>query len=326
MTDAALQQLRDVAQRGDAVQVHALLALRLSGYFFESTYGRALTAAVCNDHVSSVAAFQAWCSPTHVSRTRLVAVAARHNSLQVLALLITAKASVNSAVTPLIFAAGKGHLSCVSLLLAVKATVNLLHAGADALHYAARRGHADVVECLVHANADFHSHDINGRTPLSVAAAGSHEHVLRVLLDARANVNLSSRPRHKLNSKPLTAACYSSLPPNVFRLLLDARADVHVATTYWGDTVLSLAAQTGRPDTVIKMILRAKANVHSASADCYTALHQAAKYGRRSIVDLLLRAKADVRAVTTDGDTALTLACRYNHLALAAYFETRTCT
>jgi ankyrin repeat protein len=116
------------------------------------------------------------------------------------------------------------------------------------------------------------------------------------------------------------------LQPAVFRLLLDARADARVYTEKVGDSALSLAAvaEHGCPGAVVKLLLRAKANVHDFNASCYTALHRAAAYGRRSTVNLLLRAKADVHAVTEHGETAATVARLNAHIELAAYLDTFT--
>eukprot|EP00198_Chlamydomonas_reinhardtii_P006977 XP_001696313.1 predicted protein [Chlamydomonas reinhardtii] len=87
---------------------------------------------------------------------------------------------------PLLLAAGNGHKSCVALLLDEGAHIEqrnvvryLLERGADvnaidlgdntALHWAAMRGHVEVVRCLLGAGADRAAANAQGRTPLDLA-------------------------------------------------------------------------------------------------------------------------------------------------------------
>ena len=58
-----------------------------------------------------------------------------------------------------------------------------------ALHWAADRGHAAVVDALVHANADVNARDNAGQTPLHYAALCEHEQVARALVAAGADVD-----------------------------------------------------------------------------------------------------------------------------------------
>jgi ankyrin repeat protein len=279
-----LRQLYKSAQRGDVVQVQALLAV-LAVLEVLPFMDCALTAAVRNDHANTVAMFAARGFDTQMaSCTTLLDRAARHGSVHVVPVLVAAKASIDGAdltyERPLYTAAGKGHLSCVSLLLAMKARTEVDRANRSALHVAACRGHADVVECLLLAKVD-HRH-INGcdETAVYSAAAGMHAPTLHVLLGARADVNF---------------------------------------ITPWGYTALSMAVANECPDAVIKLLLRAKAHVHSMSK--FTALHEAAALGRHTIARLLVRAKADVHAITMLGKTAATVALQNKHFELAKYLE-----
>ena len=317
----ARRQLCDCAQRGDVVQVQALL-LSLAVLLPDSGIAIycALKAAVRNDHVHVVAAmFAARGSDTWTTRFwQLFEVAACHSSLRVAAVLVAAKASVGGvncfAETPLFTAAAKGHLSCVSLLLAAKACIHAALQNISALHHAAQCGHADVVECLVRAKAD-HRSDCHGQTPLYLAAIGAHEPVLRVLLGARADINPPT-PRRS----PLIGAARHARLPSVVHLLLGARADVN-ATLISGDTALFAAFGQEYPDAVVNLVLRAKADVNIATAEGQTPLHLAARDGRCSTARRLVRAKADVRVATISGCTAATLARENEHFELAAYLE-----
>jgi ankyrin repeat protein len=154
--------------------------------------------------------------------------AAHHDELRIVELLVRAGANVNAAnrygVTPLSLACTNGNSSIVGLFLEAKADPNaalpggetplmtasrvgslasveaLLAAGANveakddrrgqtALMWAAAEGHADVVDALIRARADFRARVPSGFTPLLFAARAGHLDVVRVLLKAGADVN-----------------------------------------------------------------------------------------------------------------------------------------
>jgi hypothetical protein len=313
-----LRQLFDCAQRGDVVQVQALLAVLPSRETY--TANRALTAAVRNDHASVVAAFAA----ARIPASRLpmhLDLAVCHGSVHVAAFLIQAKVSVDGDFhrePPLYTATSRGQLLGVSLLVAVKARLWGAGSRYSALHRAAQCGHADVVECLLRAKADHRQPNSINETPVYLAAIhkGS-EPALRVLLDAHADVN--PPPPCVI---PLTgAACYARLP-SVFHVLLGARADVN-ATLYRGYTALLAAVTQKCSDAVVKLLVRAKAdvNVQCATGEGRAPLHAAAMCGRLTTARLLVRAKADTRAETLHGQTAAAIALRNRHFKLADYLD-----
>jgi ankyrin repeat protein len=77
-------------------------------------------------------------------------------------------------------AAGSGCLEIVELLLKCKARINNQDStGASALSWAATRGHLEVVEALLEANANPWICDSKGRTPLHFAAFQGHLHVVQ---------------------------------------------------------------------------------------------------------------------------------------------------
>jgi ankyrin repeat protein len=338
MTDVALQQLCDLARRGEVDQVQAMLATwpgravdqaqatwlgssaNAVQHAVRSAVRSAVDAAVINDHADTVAAICAQYSAQCASAfPQLLTLAAFHCSVRAVACLVTAKAGVDwhctRGDTPLSIAAAQGHLPCVSLLLAAKADVHerTTH-GCTALHCAAKNGHADVTACLLRANACVHTWDFSCQTPVYSAARGMHMAALQVLLDAH-----ESTPLAFLHLSPLIGASYSPHRPDIFRLLLGAKADVHATEPGSGNTVLCLAIEYGCPDTVVKLLLRAKINVCAPTLQRTMALHHASRHGRRSTVDLLLQAKADVRATNTWGYTAVSEAHYRGHFELVAY-------
>ena len=84
--------------------------------------------------------------------------------------------------TPLHFAALKGHLDVVALLLASKADVNAKNnEGSTPLHYAAVHDHKDVAELLLASKADVNAKNKYNDTPLHLAVAYRHEGVSELL-------------------------------------------------------------------------------------------------------------------------------------------------
>jgi ankyrin repeat protein len=84
--------------------------------------------------------------------------------------------------TPLHFAALKGHKDVVVVLLAYGAEVNAKDNYADtALHAAAAGGHKNVVEVLLANKADVNARDNDGDTPMHAAAAGGNKDVIELL-------------------------------------------------------------------------------------------------------------------------------------------------
>jgi ankyrin repeat protein len=317
--------------------MQAHLARYQWGGTITSFNGTVAAAACCNDHVETLGALLARDS-NDGGLSELLVVAVCYGSVHTAAVLLCAKANVHGPVRraravvrstiwqdtyvpgnemhldpPLVIAARKGHLSCVSLLLSVKADVEFARVD-TALVCAAERGHTRVVECLVSAKANVQAPDVDDQTPVYLAAAGRHERTLKVLLDAHADVNAPVPDAH---DTPLLFASLRPKQPRIFQLLLAARADVN-ATTVEGDTALASAIHHKCPHDVVKLLLRAKADVHATNENEYTALHWAAERGSMRIARLLVRAKADVRA---KNDFNRTAAATTQNRALAKYLR-----
>ena len=110
-------------------------------------------------------------------------------------LLLKAGADPNAALpggeTPLMTAARTGTLASVKALLSHGATADNKddRRGQTALMWAAAEGHADVVQELIGAGADFRARVPSGLTPLLFAVREGRLGVVRVLLKAGADVN-----------------------------------------------------------------------------------------------------------------------------------------
>lgn len=98
--------------------------------------------------------------------------AASKGRLSVVELLVDNKADLNArnnkGWTPLISASSGGHLEIVDLLIESGADVNVLgHGRGSALHYAALGVHLDIIELLIANGSYVNVRDTNGNTPLN---------------------------------------------------------------------------------------------------------------------------------------------------------------
>ncbi len=95
-----------------------------------------------------------------------------------------------NSLTPLFFAAERGHLDAVDLLVDSGADLNALTSRGSALHIAARRGRTEIVETLLRRGADPNLLGGDLRTrPLHEAAYGGSVEIVTLLLDHGADVN-----------------------------------------------------------------------------------------------------------------------------------------
>ena len=173
--------------------------------------------------------------------------------------------------------------------------------GKTALHYAAERGHADVVGALIKAGANASQKDNDGLTALDHAARNGCAGVVRVLLAAGVDVSIEDECC-RFNTLHYAAELGHE---SVVKLLLAAGADVNARGE--GCTALHYAAIRGHAG-VVKALLDAGADVN-ATDDCgETALHNAAKKDNQAIVTALISAGANVNATNKEGNTALQLA------------------
>jgi len=132
--------------------------------------------------------------------TVLMLVAAAENNYQILNLLIQAGASTTGLESiQLIQAATAGNIDRVQSILATKVNLDLDRGAA--IGKAAAAGHTEIVKLLIQAGANVNLSDRAGFTPIASAAYSGHGQIVKLLIDAGADIQAPASGSH----------CYSAL-------------------------------------------------------------------------------------------------------------------
>lgn len=144
-------------------------------------------------------------------------------------------------------------------------------------------------------------------TPLHVASKGSSKDILMELLmhpEIGRSINTLT---DKTNVTPLHEAAGSSTP-EVVRLLLDAGADI-ASPSGDLSTAFHIACSRGRIETCVELLRRGSL-LEGRDAEGMTPLLRAAANGRADVTKWLLSEGADPAAVDINKNSALALSCR----------------
>jgi ankyrin repeat protein len=236
--------------------------------------------------------------------------------------LINAGADVNQSTvngdTPLIAATKTDQLEIVNVLVSLPNvdlnTMNLQ--GFSALHMACINRNAELVRVLLAAGANVNISDESNNTPLHTASDYGNIDVVNALIAAGADVNASTVRTERTfpfpsEVTPLQRAS-SAGRLEVVRALLAAGADVNRRDDM-GRSPLFLAAHGNL--VLLQVLLDAGADVNSRNNDGQTPLHNACLiYGCVEVVQALIASGADVNRSDIDGNTPLHVASEYQRM------------
>jgi ankyrin repeat protein len=132
----------------------------------------------------------------------LLQKAATNGYTDVCRFLIAQGAKLNSSdqdqQTPLMWAAGAGHLDTVVYLLSCDAKPGESRSGKSALHFAAQFGHVEIADVLTDHGWQLAKQDEGGATPLHCAVQGGFVEMSMMLLEKKIAID-------KVNKRGMTA-------------------------------------------------------------------------------------------------------------------------
>ncbi len=146
---------------------------------------------------------------------------------------------------------------------------------------------ADIVAFLLKKGASLEAVDNNKCTALCHAAKNHSFATARLLLEAKANPNVSDQQ----GNTPLMLAVSPYDRAELVQMLLEYGADIN-ATNSVRETALNNAA-ISNSTTTLKVLIDAKADINIPDLINYTPLHSAALADRTETVRFLLQAGAD---------------------------------
>ena len=195
---------------------------------------------------------------------------------------------------------------------------------------AAMAPNPEAVRSLLKQKVDVNAPQPDGTTALHWAVREDDLETADLLIRAGANVKAANR----FGATPLSLAATNGNAAMIEKLL-KAGEDANAVVSESGDTVLMLAARTGKPDAVA-MLLNHGADVNKTNATGQTALMWAASQRNSAAVQVLIEHKADLSIKThaapppkpmdtifsapfpVGGMTALLFAARQNDLKSAS--------
>ncbi|XP_046578798.1 ankyrin repeat and KH domain-containing protein 1-like [Haliotis rubra] len=285
--------------------------------------------------------------------TDLIVACKKGNLQAVHNILNQSKIDINrkgqNGLTPLMWAARKGHIGVVDLLVGNGAEVNLEDdAGNDILLWACYGGHVAMVKHVVSKKmVNINRKGLDGRTPLMWSARQGKLAMFNLLVsaagtlpaevdrDGNSILHLACRggsvkivdyilsqgvyidERGESQRTPLMVSAY-----NGHKELLDwlESKGADVALTDDDDNnVLHVACLGGHVDIVRRVLKLGKVDINSLGQCSRTPLMMAARMGDKEIFDLLVETGADATPMDADRNTILHLASTGGNLDIVKY-------
>ncbi|XP_022256538.1 ankyrin repeat and death domain-containing protein 1A-like [Limulus polyphemus] len=188
------------------------------------------------------------------------------------------------------------------------------------VHWAASRGHLDILAMLIVVKCDIESADKYGMRPLLLAAWFGHKGAVQMLVENGANCRATNR--QGLN---VLHCAVQNNHMDVVTFLLESVENIEVnSCDRNGQTSLHSAVANNNMD-IVEQLVKFGADVSIKDKTGSTAVHLAAEKGYHLVLVRLLRVGVEIEDRDEEGRTALHLAAQYNHQKVAEILLEHNC-
>lgn len=213
----------------------------------------------------------------------------------------------------LYWAASRGSIGAVELLLGHGASVSPEQGQRVPLAVATRGNFSEICKCLLAApKIDPNQADDSGKSALVLAAEADHVEILRLLL-SHSSIDVDYFDFDKRTA--LIAACRNGSTESVRILRKDGRADVNMKDTK-GQTPLHHASKTGDLAIIRELFKFPRIDIGAKDNNGRNAMSIAAQEGRLHVVRALHHRGVNAAAVDQDGRSALSWAANSSKATL----------
>lgn len=220
------------------------------------------------------------------------------NDVEALTIADVNETNANNGMTPLMYACKYGNEECVTKLLESRADVNRKDRdGFTAIMYSLAYEYIPIFYILKEVqDIELDIPNEYGFTPLMCASQLGELNIVRILIEAKANVNSTdingNTPMNHLLRWSSFSFDHQSLHAECLQLLINSSASITMKNKN-GMTPLLLASKHGKKEC-LHLLIKARASLCDMDDTSTSALNYAARKGYPSVLQMLLESKCSI--------------------------------